>query len=577
MKTRAILMPELPSGVDARAITYLRVSTREQAEKGGTDEGFSIPAQREANHRKAESLGARIVKEFVDAGESARKADRPALQEMIDYVKTHRISYCIVHKVDRLARNRADDVTIHLALREAGVMLVSATENIDETPSGMLLHGIMSSIAEFYSRNLATEVTKGLVQKASTGGTPTKAPIGYLNVRKRDEVGRELRTIEIDPDRAPLVTWAFRAYATGDWSITRLRDELRARGLVSLPTPKRPSKPLGSGSLHRMLSNPYYKGDVVYRGVTYNGAHEPIIPPEVWYQVQTVMRAHSSAAECTQRHDHYLKGSIYCGQCGSRLIVQHARSKTGTIYPYFICAGRNSRRTPCTRRAVPIELVEKLITNHYKTIQATPTMKRTLRARIDDDFDKQHAASTQELAELTRTRDRLTREQDKLLELHFADAIDMNQFIRQQDRIRDELEVVRQLITERHSEYQDTKEYLADTVDFLENCHALYSLSDDVGKRLCNQALFRKIYIENDDEIRSDLARPFETLVDVAKGIEPSRPTPTPERLQSPSNPWQHPTKTKEDPTSILDRKVVGFSLINLVAGAGLEPATSRL
>ena len=39
------------------AVSYLRVSTREQAERGGTEEGFSIPAQREANHRKADELG----------------------------------------------------------------------------------------------------------------------------------------------------------------------------------------------------------------------------------------------------------------------------------------------------------------------------------------------------------------------------------------------------------------------------------------------------------------------------------------------------------------------------------------
>src|SRR5690625_6951161 len=104
---------------------------------------------------------------------------------MIQYVAKHKTNYCIVHKVDRLARNRADDVTIHLALKDAGVMLVSATENIDETPSGMLLHGIMSTIAEFYSRNLANEVSKGMSQKAMTGGTNGKAPIGYLN-----EIGR---------------------------------------------------------------------------------------------------------------------------------------------------------------------------------------------------------------------------------------------------------------------------------------------------------------------------------------------------------------------------------------------------
>ena len=120
----------------AIAVSYLRVSTKEQAERGGRDEGFSIPAQREANLRKARDLGSIVVEEFVDAGESARKADRPELMRMIEYVKTNHVAYCIVHKVDRLARNRADDVAIHVALKDAGVMLVSATENIDETPSG---------------------------------------------------------------------------------------------------------------------------------------------------------------------------------------------------------------------------------------------------------------------------------------------------------------------------------------------------------------------------------------------------------------------------------------------------------
>ncbi len=56
---------------EALAVSYLRVSTKEQAEKGGKDEGFSIPAQRDANHRKAEQLGAVVIEEFVDAGESA--------------------------------------------------------------------------------------------------------------------------------------------------------------------------------------------------------------------------------------------------------------------------------------------------------------------------------------------------------------------------------------------------------------------------------------------------------------------------------------------------------------------------
>lgn len=130
------------------AVSYLRVSTTGQARRGGGgDDGFSIPAQRDANRRKAATLGSMIIKEFVDRGASARSANRPELQRMLEYVNDHDVNYVIVHKLDRLARNRSDDVEIVRALAAANVQLVSTTEAIDATPSGMLLHGIMSSIA----------------------------------------------------------------------------------------------------------------------------------------------------------------------------------------------------------------------------------------------------------------------------------------------------------------------------------------------------------------------------------------------------------------------------------------------
>jgi site-specific DNA recombinase len=182
----------------APAVAYIRVSSKEQAEKGGEAEGFSIPAQREACRRKAASLEAALIEQFVERGESAKTADRPELQRMLRFIAEHPVKYVIVHKIDRLARNRADDVNINLAIRQAGAELVSVSENIDQTPSGLLLHGIMASISEFYSRNLASEVIKGTTQKAKNGGTPTRAPTGYLNVR-RIENGREIRTIEVDP------------------------------------------------------------------------------------------------------------------------------------------------------------------------------------------------------------------------------------------------------------------------------------------------------------------------------------------------------------------------------------------
>src|ERR1700722_14145058 len=178
----------------AKAAIYLRVSTKEQAEKDGDPEGYSIPAQRGACLRRASALGAEVIEEFVDAGESARSIDRPELQRLLKYVTQEHVDFLIVHKVDRLARNRADDVMINVALQQAGVTLVSCSENIDDTPSGVLLHGIMASIAEFYSRNLGTEALKGMTEKARRGGTVNKAPLGYRNIGKLID-NREVRTV----------------------------------------------------------------------------------------------------------------------------------------------------------------------------------------------------------------------------------------------------------------------------------------------------------------------------------------------------------------------------------------------
>src|SRR5215217_5105029 len=96
-----------------RAVIYLRVSTADQAHGADAAEGYSIPAQRDACERKARSLGATVVAEFADRGESARSATRPELQRMLKQLAEHKsVDYVIVHKIDRLARNRADDVEI---------------------------------------------------------------------------------------------------------------------------------------------------------------------------------------------------------------------------------------------------------------------------------------------------------------------------------------------------------------------------------------------------------------------------------------------------------------------------------
>lgn len=511
--TLTMPMQETELAPPLTAVTYQRVSTKEQASKGGRDEGFSIPAQRQANARKAEDLGARIVAEFVDAGESARSADRPDLQRMLEYIATHQVTYCIVHKVDRLARNRLDDVEIHRRLVEAGVTLVSATENIDETPSGMLLHGIMSSIAEFYSKNLATEVTKGLTQKFETGGTPMRAPIGYLNVRKRDEQGREYRTVEIDPERAPLVRWVFEQYASGHRTVVDLLTEVTARGLTTVPTPKRPSGPMARSGFFKLLRNPYYIGIVRYKGAEQAGAHEPLIDIDTWQQVQTLLNSRKIASERRRSHDHYLKGTLYCGACGSRMQLDFPANKQGVRYAYYVCSGRASKRKNCTRRAVPVGTAEQLVADCYRDIAITEEQYAALAVQVEAAFDERLASRSQELAELTASRKRLQDESDKLLAAHFADAIDLGTLKRHQDRIRAGLADIDRRLASEHDYHEGSRKQLSTALSLLVDCATLYARTNEHGKRLANQALTNGIEISEDERATIRLSEPFAALV----------------------------------------------------------------
>ncbi|AWT26771.1 hypothetical protein Csp1_20030 [Corynebacterium provencense] len=419
-----------------RAVIYLRVSTSEQATKGGQSEGFSIPAQREANKKKAQGLGAIVVKEFVERGVSGTSTNRPALKTMLRYLEEEdgAVDYVIVHKIDRLARNRADDVAINAKFDEYGVRLVSTSENIDQTPGGLLTHGIMSSIAEFYSKNLANEVVKGMSQKVRSGGTIGKAPIGYLNVREVVN-GAESRTVAIDPERAPLVKWAFEEYAKGDISLGRLADELNARGLTTVPTRKYPAKPVTKRYVSQMLPRRYYLGFVQYRGVEFQGTHEPLITPELFAKVQQVLKARRQG-ELLRKHPHFLKSTIWCGDCGGRLIVQRPTNHQGRQYKYFICNGRASRRTNCTMPAIPEQWLLDQIEDLYRTIQVPEAIFPGLRQRLAQEIELSHAAVREERARLEKMRRDVQSKQAKLMEAFYNEALPVDMLAKERTGTR---------------------------------------------------------------------------------------------------------------------------------------------
>ena len=477
-----------------RAVSYIRVSTREQAQRGGSEEGFSLPAQREANKRKAQSMGALVVKEFADRGESARSANRPELQKMLAYLKEDGgIDYVIVHKLDRLARNRADDVEINRAFEEAGVRLVSTSENIDQTPGGMLLHGIMSSIAEFYSRNLANEVIKGMGEKARNGGTLGKAPLGYVNVRGKDEHGREVRTVELDEERAPLVRLAFTEYATGNWTARQLAEHLNNRGLTIPPTARKPTNPVSVRLLQTLLRNPYYKGVISFQGVEYAGAHEPLVDAATWQTVQDILTAHANG-ERQRMHNHHLKSTIVCGLCGARLLVQHATSRTSSTYHYFVCARRH-RVHDCTFKAVLIDEVEARVAELYQQIRLSSDDRREIERYLRMEFEHIQANRQQDIQRLTTRQQQLEDQRHKLLEAHYEGAIPLDLLKKEQDQLTSSILAIQRELDGYTADAALVEQHLTQALDLLEDCQRLYLAAPDRLKKLLNQVFFERILV----------------------------------------------------------------------------------
>jgi site-specific DNA recombinase len=496
-----------------RAVIYLRVSTKKQLGKDDDPDGYSLPAQRESCERKAEALDAEVVEVFIDRGESAKTADREEFQRMLRFVKEQGdIDYVILDKVDRFARNRRDDANTLFELHSVGTQLVSVKENIDETPAGQLLHAIMAGIAEFYSRNLASESTKGMTQKAKVGGTPGRAHVGYLNTRRRID-GREIRVVTIDPDRASLVQWAFEAYATGEWTVRGLTEALDAKGLKALPHGRKLPGPLSASSVARMLCNRYYLGKVIFKGIEYEGRHQPLVPESLFERVQEVLTAHDRAGERNRTHPHYLKGSVFCGGCGSRLCVTVAKGQ----YHYFFCLGRHQRRTECTLPYLPAEAIESAVERYYRTLRLPEETQEKIRTGLRAELDDQHRRAEPEIA-YARTRvTELDEERRRLARAVVTGAVPEDLARDEQERIRHELAGAQKVLATAQVIYAHIEDTLNRALTLVGRVHEVYRQGGPRVRRLANQCFFDKLLIwAEDDETQvagATLREPWATLL----------------------------------------------------------------
>jgi DNA invertase Pin-like site-specific DNA recombinase len=266
-----------------RCAIYTRVSTDQ-----GLEQDFnSLDAQREASEAYIKSQaheGWRLIRDhFDDGGYSGGSTERPALQRLLADVEARRIDVIVVYKVDRLTRSLADFAKLVELFDKHDVSFVSVTQSFNTTTSmGRLTLNVLLSFAQF-EREVTGERIRDKIAASKKKGMwmGGVVPLGY---RVED------RALHIVEDHAEIVRSLFRRYLEAG-SVVRLKQQLDADGFrlpVRIDGAGRSTGggPLSRGHIYKILSNPIYVGRIAHKGLAHEGQHRPIVPQELWDQVQ---------------------------------------------------------------------------------------------------------------------------------------------------------------------------------------------------------------------------------------------------------------------------------------------------
>ena len=330
-----------------RLVAYYRYS-------GGSQQTEqSIEGQRRDCEAYARQHGLTIVHEYIDRHISGRGVEsRLAFQQMIADSSKHLFDLVICWKTDRFARNRYDSAVYKKKLRDNGVRILYAAESSVEGPEGIILEGLMESLAEYYSAELAQKMRRGMRESALKGRAinPSR-PLGLTT----DEHKRFI----IDEKNAPTIRFIFEHYAAGESSAS-IVEQLNAAGL-------RTSKgnAFNKCSIPRIIQNEAYHGVYICKAydVRIDGAIPAIIDDDLWKRAQKMLTLNKQHRAPHSSHaDYLLSGKLFCGCCHSLMRGISGHNCRNDVYYYYACGNKADGGT-CKKKNIPKDVAENLVVN----------------------------------------------------------------------------------------------------------------------------------------------------------------------------------------------------------------------
>ena len=352
------------------AVIYARYSSDNQREE-------SIEGQIRECTAYAEKNGITIVKHYIDRAISAKTDNRPEFQQMIKDSDKKLFDIVLVWKLDRFARNRYDSARYKTQLKKNGVKLMSATEIISEGPEGIILESVLEGYAEYYSADLAEKVVRGqtenILKGRCNGGRGT---FGYTLDPERK--------FHIDPLTSPFVLESFKKYDEGS-TMKEIRDWLNENGIKN---------PVGGAftynSVEHMLKNRRYIGELKFRDVVVPDAIPPIIPLELFEDVQEKIAKNKKAPARRKAEDDYLLTTkLHCGCCGALMFGESGTSRTGEVHRYYKCATAKKKKG-CKKKTVRKQWLEDLVVNQTMQLVRDDAAMESIIAKVMELQDREN-------------------------------------------------------------------------------------------------------------------------------------------------------------------------------------------
>ena len=399
-----------------KAVSYARVSSSEQR-----DSGYSIDAQNEIFKEYSDRNSIDIVKCY-DESYSAKGQGRKTFDEMIRFVKKHKIKVILFEKVDRMTRNFHDLIAIYDLVEkyDVDVHLIknSLILNKDSRSQDKFQLDIQVVLARNYVNNLSEEVKKGMAQKLAEGGWNHVAPFGYRNTRAN---GRAI--VEPDPETMPVVQKIFDLALQGE-SIKRI-----TKYVTDVTGTKfHPSK------IGYLLKNTFYIGEINSKHGVFKGKHETFINPSHFYAVRDALDKRKKQKTPTARNFRF-SGILRCS-CGSAMYGELKKGKYVTYGCSSKLHGKQCDNTPryISERVVMEKLDEILskvnINNEMYKIIKNETRK--VYDQISEDTDR---ISDNLNKEIKHTKNKIM----KLLDHYEDELLTKEEYLERKDTLNKQL------------------------------------------------------------------------------------------------------------------------------------------